>query len=137
MKVLVIILTFWCVRWNAQAQKCGTVTYKKRDYRISKRNEKPAEECLNSIVFTHKETRKKHCLAKKPSNPTPISCSQSKCYCGLANRGNEGNRIFRGNTTKKNEYPRMVRVKSDSYCGGSLISNKWVLTAGHCAERKY
>ena len=68
--------------------------------------------------------------------------SESKCYCGLANRDNKGNGIFRGNTTKKNEYPWMVLVSfSTKYlgpgsCGGSLITinSMWVLTAGHCLK---
>ena len=66
--------------------------------------------------------------------------SEFKCYCGLANRDNKRNRIFRGNTTMKNEYPWMVMVSfSTKYlgpgsCGGSLINSMWVLTAGHCLE---
>ena len=59
---------------------------------------------------------------------------ESKCYCGLANRGNTNNRIYKGNTTKKNEYPWMVRVYTQDHrsCGGSLINSRWVLTAAHC-----
>ena len=76
----------------------------------------------------------------------PVLCSlclvsESKCYCGLANRDNKGNRIFKGKTTMKNEYPWMVRLQSkvksrnDSLkCGGSLINSHWVLTAAHCLE---
>ena len=59
---------------------------------------------------------------------------ESECYCGLANRGNTNNRIYKGNTTKKNEYPWMVRVQfgKGGSCGGSLINSRWVLTAAHC-----
>ena len=70
----------------------------------------------------------------------PVLCSlclvsESKCYCGLANRDNKGNRIFKGKTTMKNEYPWMVRVQSKAgNCGGSLINSQWVLTAAHCLE---
>ena len=44
------------------------------------------------------------------------------------------NRIFGGNTTKKNEYPWMVFIPGQ-YCGGSLINSRWVLTAAHCCKR--
>ena len=71
----------------------------------------------------------------------PVLCSlclvsESKCYCGLANRDNKGNRIFKGKTTMKNEYPWMVLVQLYSIfnCGGSLINSQWVLTAAHCLE---
>merc|ERR1719369_1267006 len=61
---------------------------------------------------------------------------ESRCFCGLANRSNGGNRIFRGNTTNKNEYPWMARLMFNNtfICGGSLINSKWVLTAAHCVE---
>merc|ERR1712055_1246961 len=59
------------------------------------------------------------------------------CICGLANRRN---RIKGGRYTEANEYPWQALVlygqSSQSLCGGSLISDRWVLTAAHCAPSR-
>jgi len=60
------------------------------------------------------------------------------CTCGEVRR--ESNRILGGEETDENEYPWMVKVLSsfsnwEGTCGGSLISNEWVLTAAHCVRR--
>ena len=62
----------------------------------------------------------------------PALLLEWKCYCGQRNERGNGQRIHRGITTKKNEYPWMVRLHGN--CGGSLINSRWVLTAGHCLE---
>jgi len=64
------------------------------------------------------------------------SSEQSKCYCGQRrNKKNSGNRIFGGLTTRRNEYPWMVRIYGKrSMCGGSLINSRWVITAAHCKK---
>ena len=43
--------------------------------------------------------------------------------------------IIGGNYTQLNEYPWMVEILDDTgghICGGSLIDDNWVVTAGHC-----
>jgi len=77
-----------------------------------------------------------------------VASVQSDCICGEAKREihqeMQTNRIFGGRETEVNEYPWMARVIS-SYqdnngrirrgsCGGSLISDSWVVTAAHCAR---
>merc|ERR1712236_48207 len=64
-----------------------------------------------------------------------------KCQCGRKQTGNQesGDYIINGQQADNNEYPWMVLlapkreiIDRDNYCGGSLISDQWILTAAHC-----
>ena len=70
---------------------------------------------------------------KAPATTTQPS-SSSQCVCGIANRGK--NRIVGGVETEVNEYPWQVGLVSRSgtrpWCGGTLISDRHVMTAAHC-----
>merc|ERR1712025_603396 len=61
--------------------------------------------------------------------------SSSDCKCGLAKRKS---RIVGGVVTEVNEYPWQVGIVdkgyADVWCGGSLISDRWILTAAHCTR---
>ena len=57
------------------------------------------------------------------------------CQCGAHNLAT---RIVNGTETKVNEFPFMAALlfqsTGSSYCGASLISSNWVLTASHCVK---
>ena len=53
------------------------------------------------------------------------------CNCGIVNTPSRVKRVQWGSETGINKYPWMVRVQPIG-CGGTLISNRHVLTAAHC-----
>lgn len=52
--------------------------------------------------------------------------------CGVEN---VSKRIYNGREAQRNRYPWMVLVTDDEgHCGGSLINDRYILTAAHCIE---
>jgi len=78
-----------------------------------------------SIVFTVTQTRNQGC---------------KKCGIKKTDKQAHGfDYIYNGVEAGVNEYPWMAQVKpkgTKSYCGGALVTSKWVLTARHCVTEK-
>lgn len=62
---------------------------------------------------------------------TPAECTS--CTCGIANTVK---RIVGGYETQVNQYPwmAMMMFRGHFYCGGSLISDRYVVSAAHCLK---
>merc|ERR1712158_67526 len=56
--------------------------------------------------------------------------------CGLENPNGVEDRIVGGHEAAHHEWPWQVALFIDDawFCGGSLISDEWVMTAAHCAD---
>ncbi|KAL7289317.1 hypothetical protein TKK_0017247 [Trichogramma kaykai] len=69
-------------------------------------------------------------LFKKKQTKPPGPCY---CSCGLRN---EDSRIVGGQTSVTNEFPWQARLSymNKFYCGGTLINDRYVLTAAHCVK---
>jgi len=67
--------------------------------------------------------------------PSEKPSGEPDCFCGDAQRDSHQHfRISGGSQTDDKEYPWMARVGDG--CGGSLISDQWVITAAHCVTKQ-
>lgn len=76
--------------------------------------------------------------ATTTTTSAPTTTTSSSCQCGIPNRSN---RIVGGVETEVNEYPWQVALVSPNgrspFCGGTLISDRHVMTAAHCTVDRF
>ncbi|XP_058056056.1 trypsin-1-like [Anopheles bellator] len=82
-----------------------------------------------STVLYHKPGPPSSSDVGTTAKPLPRDCPQ--CSCG---RGKTSSRIVGGDAADVKEYPwiAMLLYRGTFYCGGSLINDRYVLTAAHC-----
>ncbi|XP_062702305.1 trypsin-1 isoform X1 [Aedes albopictus] len=70
---------------------------------------------------------------QRPSPPLKPAENCTMCQCG---RTNTVKRIVGGMETRVNQYPWMTILKYNNrfYCGGTLITDRHVMTAAHCVH---
>ena len=64
-----------------------------------------------------------------------VQYTSSPCQCGKRNDDNERTtKIVQGEEAQPHEFPwqAVILFQNRLACGGTLISNKWILTAEHC-----
>src|SRR5947209_6100986 len=86
------------------------------------------------------EKTEKIFLAKNVS-PLPTTLTQkidNKCHCGTKPKDD---RVVNGESATKSEFPWLVALVEaktrQPFCGGSVINDRFILTAGHCFKRKF
>merc|ERR1711962_1334925 len=99
------------------------------------------DDCMECTTSQFQCTNK-HCVSKRDKCDGEDDCGDNsdengcptKCFCGIPN--NSTSRIVGGaEVNPKRKCPWQVGIKQVGYyitCGGSIINDRWVLTAGHC-----
>ena len=70
-----------------------------------------------------------------PSNKKDLG-KEPKAACGIEGPARKEGRIVGGVEATEHAWPWQVALFIDDawFCGGSLISDEWVMTAAHCAD---
>jgi len=97
--------------------------------------------CPDACLY-RETSGEERCFCDPGDTDYTLTCdaaSSSDCQCGLAARRVK---IVGGEDTEVNEYPWQVALvylgfsMVQPYCGGSLISDQWILSAAHCTKSR-
>merc|ERR1719430_2385385 len=83
-------------------------------------------------------TSSDNCMENQFCNVRRKKCQNGEIVCGkIPDKHFASGRIIGGQEASPHQYPWMVKLGlTCGKCGGTLISNKHVLTAGHCVDER-
>ncbi|XP_013166879.1 PREDICTED: transmembrane protease serine 13-like [Papilio xuthus] len=86
--------------------------------------------------FTNDETSTRYRITRDERHSTGISESHDEKQLALVFRSYAARRIVGGMETSISMYPYNVAISRNGnhWCGGSVIDEQWIFTAGHCLE---
>lgn len=87
-------------------------------------------QCILSVVDDGQNYVQQPVVSEQPSG----GLADTSCSCGTRN---EATRIVGGSDAITNEFPWRVALYSTKlgvFCGGTIISPNWVMTAAHCTR---
>jgi len=139
---------FLLISFNHINSRCEIINSKQKGKLIISRSENPKSFCIGKITFENKETGKKFCLNRNRQDVDLEKLTCDGCNCGAENKPVK--KVVGGQYTGKNQHPwyallfvMIPTIDSASkhkggqpLCGGSLITEKVVLSAAHCVEAK-
>ncbi|ALC44600.1 CG4914 [Drosophila busckii] len=90
---------------------------------------------VNKPVYRQNPIKNWFGVFNRNNSPTAHNQTAPTCSCRCGERNDES-RIVGGTTTGVSEYPWMARLSyfNRFYCGGTLINDRYVLTAAHCVK---
>ena len=95
--------------------------------------------CTLENLQAFEASTNKNVISNNTTNtiPSTSSIDDSTTVSNVFQKNNLDSRIIGGSLAPPHVYPWFARlvIKGETYCGGSLVSSEYVLTAAHCVER--
>uniref|UniRef100_A0A1A9WE67 Peptidase S1 domain-containing protein n=1 Tax=Glossina brevipalpis TaxID=37001 RepID=A0A1A9WE67_9MUSC len=140
--ILSIAIFINIASYNCLNTKFQGYHYSKPTERASRENDTnilPQNDFVNDLIMEHKQQIVSSILDDVPShfqigNKSFIRNKCAECACGVPNVS----RIVGGSKVRTNKYPWTAQILRGhfQFCGGTVINDRYVMTAAHCITSK-